>query len=140
MGAEYSLDGFTVQTCEGFSLQPSEFIKLQISYMTDFSAATIQRNLELASATGILVVPIKSKSDAGESSDMPDSSQTGNLRIKIGKGRRQSRMKKKSTSTGVSGIFELSWQFYTITTLVTRDRISCSETFYEKYKSLRSGF
>ncbi|CAA2981265.1 isoform 2 of transmembrane 131-like [Olea europaea subsp. europaea] len=58
-GAECCLNGFSVHTCERFSLQPGEFIKLQISYITDFSTAIIQRDLELVLATGILVVPMK---------------------------------------------------------------------------------
>lgn len=58
-GAECSLDGFQVDNCKGFSLQPGESVRLQISYWTDFSSSTIQRDLELALATGNLVIPMK---------------------------------------------------------------------------------
>ncbi|KZV45999.1 transmembrane protein 131, partial [Dorcoceras hygrometricum] len=58
-GAECSLDGFQVHNCKGFSLQPGESVSLQISYWTDFSSSTIQRDLELALATGNLVIPMK---------------------------------------------------------------------------------
>ncbi|KAL0430303.1 UNVERIFIED_CONTAM: hypothetical protein Sradi_0656300 [Sesamum radiatum] len=58
-GSECGLDGFLVHDCKGFSLLPGESIMLQISYQSDFSSATIQRDLELALATGILVIPMK---------------------------------------------------------------------------------
>ncbi|KAK4409738.1 hypothetical protein Sango_0046800, partial [Sesamum angolense] len=58
-GSECGLDGFLVHHCKGFSLLPGESIVLQISYQSDFSSATIQRDLELALATGILVIPMK---------------------------------------------------------------------------------
>ncbi|XP_015070086.1 uncharacterized protein LOC107014616 isoform X2 [Solanum pennellii] len=58
-GTECGTDGFVINGCEGFSLEPEESIKLEISYHTDFSAATIHRDLELALATGILVIPMK---------------------------------------------------------------------------------
>ncbi|KAI3452042.1 hypothetical protein Pfo_008707 [Paulownia fortunei] len=58
-GAECGLDGFIIHNCTGFSLQPGETVKLHISYQTDFTAATVQRNLELALATGVLVIPMK---------------------------------------------------------------------------------
>ncbi|XP_073293899.1 uncharacterized protein [Primulina huaijiensis] len=58
-GAECSLDGFQVHNCQGFSLQPGESVRLQMSYWTDFSSSTIQRDLELALATGNLVIPMK---------------------------------------------------------------------------------
>ncbi|KAL0380898.1 UNVERIFIED_CONTAM: hypothetical protein Sangu_0154100 [Sesamum angustifolium] len=58
-GSECGLDGFLVHHCKGFSLLPGESIILQISYQSDFSSATIQRDLELALATGILVIPMK---------------------------------------------------------------------------------
>ncbi|PIN19129.1 hypothetical protein CDL12_08204 [Handroanthus impetiginosus] len=58
-GSECGLDGFLVHNCRGFSLLPGESIMLQISYQSDFSSATMQRDLELALATGILVIPMK---------------------------------------------------------------------------------
>ncbi|WMV18383.1 hypothetical protein MTR67_011768 [Solanum verrucosum] len=58
-GTECGTDGFVINGCKGFSLEPEESIKLVISYHTDFSAATIHRDLELALATGILVIPMK---------------------------------------------------------------------------------
>lgn len=58
-GKECGLDGFMVHTCKGFAIEPGELSKLLISYQTDFSAATIHRDLELALATGILVIPMK---------------------------------------------------------------------------------
>ncbi|KAI3462763.1 hypothetical protein Pfo_019426 [Paulownia fortunei] len=58
-GSECGLDGFLVRNCKGFSLPPGGSVTLQISYQSDFSAVTIQRDLELALATGILVIPMK---------------------------------------------------------------------------------
>lgn len=58
-GTECGTDGFVINGCKGFSLEPEESIKLVISYHTDFSMATIHRDLELALATGILVIPMK---------------------------------------------------------------------------------
>ncbi|KAK2657429.1 hypothetical protein Ddye_010481 [Dipteronia dyeriana] len=58
-GTECRLDGFMVHTCTGFSLEPGESTKLLISYQTDFSSATVHRDLELALATGIFVIPMK---------------------------------------------------------------------------------
>ncbi|PHU19475.1 hypothetical protein BC332_10626 [Capsicum chinense] len=58
-GTECGTDGFVINGCKGFSLEPEETIKLVISYHTDFSVATIQRDLELALSTGILVIPMK---------------------------------------------------------------------------------
>ncbi|KAG8384402.1 hypothetical protein BUALT_Bualt04G0114300 [Buddleja alternifolia] len=58
-GAECGLDGFIIHNCRGFSLQPGESVRLLISYQADFSVPTIQRDLELALATGILVIPMK---------------------------------------------------------------------------------
>ncbi|KAK4393318.1 hypothetical protein Sango_1802600 [Sesamum angolense] len=58
-GAECGLDGFIIHNCNGFSLQPGESIRFNISYQTDFSAATIQRDLELVLAFGIIVIPMK---------------------------------------------------------------------------------
>ncbi|KAL6224786.1 hypothetical protein ACLB2K_003641 [Fragaria x ananassa] len=58
-GKECGMDGFMVQPCKGFSLQPGESAKLLISYQTDFSTPVVQRDLELALATGILVIPMK---------------------------------------------------------------------------------
>ncbi|KAI4327473.1 hypothetical protein L6164_019929 [Bauhinia variegata] len=58
-GRECGLDGFVVHSCGGFTLKPGESAKLQISYQTDFSAATIHRDLELALATGIFLMPMK---------------------------------------------------------------------------------
>ncbi|KAK4426355.1 hypothetical protein Salat_1404100 [Sesamum alatum] len=58
-GSECGLDGFLVHDCNGFSLLPGESIMLQISYQSDFFSATIQRDLELMLATGILVIPMR---------------------------------------------------------------------------------
>ncbi|KAI9166078.1 hypothetical protein LWI28_025860 [Acer negundo] len=58
-GTECRLDGFMVHTCTGFSLEPGESTKLLISYQTDFSSAMVHRDLEIALATGIFVIPMK---------------------------------------------------------------------------------
>lgn len=58
-GKECGLDGFMVHTCKGFAIEPGELSKLLISYQTDFSAAMIHRDLELALTTGTLVIPMK---------------------------------------------------------------------------------
>lgn len=58
-GTECGLDGFRVHNCKGFALEPGESTKLLISYQTDFSAAMLHRDLELALTTGILVIPMK---------------------------------------------------------------------------------
>lgn len=58
-GTECGLDGFLVHTCKGFSLEPGESTQLLISYKADFSAVNVQRELELALGTGILVIPMK---------------------------------------------------------------------------------
>ncbi|KAL3526762.1 hypothetical protein ACH5RR_011418 [Cinchona calisaya] len=58
-GTECGSGGFVVQTCESFVLEPGKSIKLILTYQADFSAATIQRDLELALATGILVIPME---------------------------------------------------------------------------------
>lgn len=58
-GKECGLDGFLVHTCKGFALEPGESTKLIISHQTDFSAAMLQRDLQLALASGILVIPMK---------------------------------------------------------------------------------
>ncbi|KAE8694037.1 hypothetical protein F3Y22_tig00110788pilonHSYRG00312 [Hibiscus syriacus] len=58
-GTEGVVDGFTVHSCKGFFLEPGESTKLLISYQPDFSAALVHRDLELASATGIFVIPMK---------------------------------------------------------------------------------
>ncbi|OMO84185.1 hypothetical protein COLO4_22183 [Corchorus olitorius] len=58
-GRRCVLDGFMVHGCKGFSLEPGESTKLLISYQPDFSAGMVHRDLELALATGILVIPMK---------------------------------------------------------------------------------
>ncbi|KAK3023959.1 hypothetical protein RJ639_042849 [Escallonia herrerae] len=58
-GADCRLDGFVVRNCKGFALEPGESTKLVISYQTDLSAAVVQRDLELALTTGIIVIPMK---------------------------------------------------------------------------------
>ncbi|XP_019431577.1 PREDICTED: uncharacterized protein LOC109338737 [Lupinus angustifolius] len=58
-GSECGLDGFKIHACKGFVLQPGESTKLLISYQTDFSAAMVHRDLELALATGIFLIPMK---------------------------------------------------------------------------------
>lgn len=58
-GSECGLDGFIVHNCKGFSLEPGESVEFGISYLSDFSAPLVHRDLELMLATGILVVPMK---------------------------------------------------------------------------------
>jgi len=58
-GTECGLDGFVVHNCKSFSLEPGESMELAISYQTDFSAASLQRDLELTLAAGVLVMPMK---------------------------------------------------------------------------------
>ncbi|KAK7309223.1 hypothetical protein RJT34_05775 [Clitoria ternatea] len=58
-GRECGLDGFKILSCRGFVLEPGESTKLQISYQTDLSAAVVHRDLELALATGIFLLPMK---------------------------------------------------------------------------------
>ncbi|XP_058006150.1 uncharacterized protein LOC110670062 isoform X3 [Hevea brasiliensis] len=58
-GTECRLDGFIVHNCNGFSLEPGESTKLLISYHPDFYAPMLQRDLELALASGIFVIPMK---------------------------------------------------------------------------------
>ncbi|RDX86864.1 Transmembrane protein, partial [Mucuna pruriens] len=58
-GRECGLDGFKILFCKGFALEPGESTKLLISYQTDFSAAVVHRDLELALATGIFLLPMK---------------------------------------------------------------------------------
>lgn len=58
-GSDCYLDGFLVLNCKGFTLPPGESVMLQISYQSDFSTATIQRDLELSLAAGILVIPMR---------------------------------------------------------------------------------
>ncbi|XP_059645463.1 uncharacterized protein LOC132287019 [Cornus florida] len=58
-GTECGLDGFVVHSCKGFALEPGQSMKLLISYQTDFTAVMVQRDLELALTTGILVIPMK---------------------------------------------------------------------------------
>lgn len=58
-GRECGLDGFKVHSCRGFVLEPGESRKLLISYQTDYSAAMVHRDLEIALATGIFLIPMK---------------------------------------------------------------------------------
>ncbi|XP_010268793.1 PREDICTED: uncharacterized protein LOC104605638 isoform X2 [Nelumbo nucifera] len=58
-GTDCQLDGFMVHTCKGFALEPGESTRLLISFETDFTAAVVHRDLELALATGIFVIPMK---------------------------------------------------------------------------------
>ncbi|WCJ31096.1 hypothetical protein M5689_012611 [Euphorbia peplus] len=58
-GTECQLDGFVVHDCNSFSLEPGESRKLHISYRSDYYAAMLQRDLELALVSGILVIPMK---------------------------------------------------------------------------------
>ncbi|KAF8377515.1 hypothetical protein HHK36_030897 [Tetracentron sinense] len=58
-GADCVLAGFIVHSCKGFALEPGESTRLLISYQTDLFAAVVHRDLELALATGILVIPMK---------------------------------------------------------------------------------
>uniref|UniRef100_A0A453IYQ3 Uncharacterized protein n=1 Tax=Aegilops tauschii subsp. strangulata TaxID=200361 RepID=A0A453IYQ3_AEGTS len=57
-GVDCGLDGFTVNNCKGFSLAPSESIRMLISFKADFSSVKVQRDLELAMTTGIFVIPM----------------------------------------------------------------------------------
>jgi hypothetical protein len=57
-GVDCGLDGFTVNNCQGFSLAPSESMKMLISFKGDFSSVKVQRDLELAMTTGIFVIPM----------------------------------------------------------------------------------
>jgi len=52
------VDGFTVDNCKGFSLAPSESIRMLISFQADFSSAMVQRDLELVMTTGIFPIPM----------------------------------------------------------------------------------
>ncbi|CAL9173971.1 unnamed protein product [Musa hybrid cultivar] len=58
-GTDCALDGFRVQKCKSFTLEPGESVRLLISYEADFSTNVVHRDLELALATGIFVVPMK---------------------------------------------------------------------------------
>ncbi|CAL9114208.1 unnamed protein product [Musa textilis] len=58
-GTDCALDGFRVQRCKSFTLEPGESVRLLISYEADFSTNVVHRDLELALATGIFVVPMK---------------------------------------------------------------------------------
>lgn len=58
-GASCGLDGFTIHTCKPFTLAPGESTKLHVSYKVDFSISEIRRDLELALASGIFVIPMK---------------------------------------------------------------------------------
>nr|XP_043618058.1 transmembrane protein 131 homolog [Erigeron canadensis] len=58
-GTKCELDGFAVGHCKGFSLQPGESRKLMISYRADICAEMVRRELELAMAGGILVIPME---------------------------------------------------------------------------------
>uniref|UniRef100_A0A0E0K9T6 Uncharacterized protein n=1 Tax=Oryza punctata TaxID=4537 RepID=A0A0E0K9T6_ORYPU len=57
-GADCAVDGFTVDNCKGFSLAPSESIRMLVSFKADFSSAMVQRDLELAMTTGIFIIPM----------------------------------------------------------------------------------
>ncbi|CAL9132353.1 unnamed protein product [Musa textilis] len=58
-GTDCALDGFMVHRCKGFALEPGESVKLLISYEADFYTDVVYRDLELAFATGIFVIPMK---------------------------------------------------------------------------------
>ncbi|KAG8642594.1 hypothetical protein MANES_12G100500v8 [Manihot esculenta] len=58
-GTVCGLDGFVVHNCNGFSLEPGESTKLLISYQSDFYAPILQRDLKLALASGIFVIPMR---------------------------------------------------------------------------------
>ncbi|XP_020104726.1 uncharacterized protein LOC109721486 [Ananas comosus] len=58
-GTDCGSDGFMLHFCEGFALAPGESARLLLSYQTDFSAAIVHRDLELAMASGIFVIPMK---------------------------------------------------------------------------------
>ncbi|EEC74649.1 hypothetical protein OsI_10299 [Oryza sativa Indica Group] len=57
-GADCAVDGFSVDNCKGFSLAPSESIRMLVSFKADFSSAMVQRDLELAMTTGIFIIPM----------------------------------------------------------------------------------
>ncbi|KAJ9562250.1 hypothetical protein OSB04_007410 [Centaurea solstitialis] len=58
-GTKCGSDGFVVDTCGGFRLQPGESRKLVVSYQADFCAAIVRRELELVMAGGMLIVPME---------------------------------------------------------------------------------
>ncbi|XP_047315523.1 uncharacterized protein LOC124919344 [Impatiens glandulifera] len=58
-GAECRLDGFVVESCEGFALEPGESMKMAVSYKADFIGVMIQRDLELVMDSGMIVIPMK---------------------------------------------------------------------------------
>lgn len=58
-GTDCGLDGFMIHACKGFTLAPGESVGLLISYQPDFSADVVHRDLELAMAAGIFVIPMK---------------------------------------------------------------------------------
>ncbi|TKV97797.1 hypothetical protein SEVIR_9G518500v4 [Setaria viridis] len=57
-GADCGVDGFAVDNCKGFSLAPSESIRMLISFQADFSSAMVKRDLELVMTTGIFPIPM----------------------------------------------------------------------------------
>uniref|UniRef100_J3LKR4 Uncharacterized protein n=1 Tax=Oryza brachyantha TaxID=4533 RepID=J3LKR4_ORYBR len=57
-GADCGVDGFMVDNCKGFSLAPSESIRMLVSFKADFSSPMVQRDLELAMTTGIFIIPM----------------------------------------------------------------------------------
>ncbi|EPS64149.1 hypothetical protein M569_10632, partial [Genlisea aurea] len=58
-GKDCNLDGFRVVNCSGFSLRPGESIAFRVSYLPDFSAATVQRELELDFTSGVGSIHMK---------------------------------------------------------------------------------
>ncbi|MQL82925.1 hypothetical protein Taro_015396, partial [Colocasia esculenta] len=58
-GHPCGFNGFLIQNCKAFTLEPGESTRLLISFKPDFSAAVVHGDLELIMATGILVTPIK---------------------------------------------------------------------------------
>ncbi|PKA49126.1 hypothetical protein AXF42_Ash010811 [Apostasia shenzhenica] len=58
-GTDCSSNGFVIHSCKGFTLAPGESAQLLISYQPDFSTSVVHRDLELAMANGILVIPMK---------------------------------------------------------------------------------
>ncbi|KAI4385110.1 hypothetical protein MLD38_003170 [Melastoma candidum] len=58
-GTDCELDGFVVHNCLHFSLRPGESTELKVSYQSKYSASFVRRDLELALASGIFVLPLR---------------------------------------------------------------------------------
>ncbi|KAI4326122.1 hypothetical protein MLD38_031466 [Melastoma candidum] len=58
-GTDCGSAGFVVPNCSYFSIQPGESATLPISYQSKFLAPLVRRDLELALASGIFILPLK---------------------------------------------------------------------------------